>query len=116
MTHLTVLVVGVMLAAGALAEEVYAPARVRSEHATITRLIEQATERSATFRREIEAINVTDGLVYVYADRCGSGGVGCLVHTVEIAGPYRLLRVKLDLRRSKREIMATLGHGLGEEA
>ena len=36
----------------------------------------------------------------------------CLMHSVEIAGPYRLLRVKLDLRRSELEMMATLGHEL----
>jgi hypothetical protein len=64
MTHLTVLVVGMILTAGsAHAEEVYAMVRVRSENATIARLIKQAAERSATFRWEIEAINRSDWTV-----------------------------------------------------
>jgi hypothetical protein len=85
---------------------------VRSENATIARLVTQATERSATFRGEMEAISGTDGLVYVNEARCGRGIQACLMHTVELAGPYRLLRVKLDLRRSELESMATLGHEL----
>ena len=85
-TPTTVLAFGVMLAAGGVAaHEPDAPSRVRSEHATITRLIAQATRQSTTFRREIEAINVTDGLVYVHDAPCGGGVRACLVHTVELA-------------------------------
>jgi hypothetical protein len=112
-TPATVLVLAMVLAAGsAPAEEASAPTRVRSEHATIARLIMQATEQSATFRREIDAISATDGLVYVYAAPCGHGVWACLVHTVTLAGPYRLLKVRLDIRRSERETMAALGHEL----
>lgn len=112
-TPATVLVVGMILVAGgAHADDIDPTTRVRSENATIARLITQATERSATFRREVEAINRTDGLVYVHDAQCGPGVQGCLMHSVELAGPYRLLRVKLDLRRTEREMMATLGHEL----
>jgi hypothetical protein len=97
----------------AAAEEVVQRApRVRSEHPTILRLIAQATERSATFRREIEAIHATDGLIFVHEGRCGGGMFACLMHTVERAGPYRLLRVKLDLRQSDLDSMAAIGHEL----
>jgi hypothetical protein len=66
----------------------------------------------ATFRREIAAICATDGLVYVYDAQCGHGVNACLMHTVSRAGPYRLLRVKVDVRRSELETMASLGHEL----
>jgi hypothetical protein len=109
----TALVVGMSLVAGsAPAEEASAPTRVRSEHATIVRLITQATAQSATFRHEIEAIGGTDGLVYVYEAQCGRGVLACLMHTVTLAGPYRLLKVKLDLRRPELETMGALGHEL----
>ena len=112
-TLATVLVVGMILVAGsASAEEASAPARVRSEDATIARLIAQAIEQSATFRREIEAINGTDGLVYVHAAPCRRGVRACLVHTVTLAGPYRLLNVKLGMGRPELETIATLGHEL----
>lgn len=86
--------------------------RVRSESVTLRRLITQATEESATFRREIEAIDASDGLVYVQDGRCGRGLAACFMHSVELAGPYRLLRVKVDLRRSALETMAAVGHEL----
>jgi hypothetical protein len=86
--------------------------RVRSESAGIVRLIAQATERSATFRHEIEAINATDGLVYVQDAPCGRGVKACLVHSVKLAGQYRLLRVKVDLGRSDLDTMAAIGHEL----
>jgi hypothetical protein len=34
------------------------------------------------------------------------------MHSVEVAGPHRILRVRLDFGRSERVIMATLGHEL----
>ena len=79
---------------------------------TIARLISQATQRSATFRREVDAINATDGLVYVHEGRCGHAVFACLLMTVELRGAYRLLHVKLDLRRTDRDNMAAIGHEL----
>ena len=96
----------------AAADEPQPTTRVRSEHPTIARLITEATERSATFRGEVAAINDTDGLVYVHDGQCGRGVRGCLQHTVELAGPYRLLRILVDLRGSDAELMALIGHEL----
>jgi hypothetical protein len=92
--HAAVLMVGIIFVAGsAHANEAYATTRVRSKNAPIARLIRQATQRSATFRREIEAITGTDALVYVPDAQCGRGVQTCLMHTVELAGPYKHLRV-----------------------
>ena len=43
--------------------------RVRSEDAVLSGLIQQATDRSPTFRRLLAAIPKTDGLVYVQRGR-----------------------------------------------
>jgi hypothetical protein len=39
--------------------------RVRSHHPGIASLIEHAAERSKTFRGLVDAINTSDGIVYV---------------------------------------------------
>ena len=45
-------------------------ARVRSNNSSLAALITRATEQSATFRGLIDAINVSDGIVYVESGRC----------------------------------------------
>ncbi|MEP7308508.1 MAG: hypothetical protein ABJA98_23635 [Acidobacteriota bacterium] len=70
---------------GAAAQAPAPAIRVRSDNATLSRLIAQAREQSPTVRREIEAINGTDGLVYVHDARCGRGIQACLMHTVHLA-------------------------------
>ena len=52
-----------------------------------------ARERSATFRRLIESIETTDGLIYIIEGQCPRGVGACLHLSVEIAGPRRLLRI-----------------------
>ena len=49
--------------------------RVRAEDALISAALAQGKERSATFRRLIDAIDMTDGLVYVLDGQCGQGGI-----------------------------------------
>jgi len=86
--------------------------RVRSENPTIAALIDRTAERSATFRRELAAIEATNGLVYIEQGRCGHSVKACLVMTVTVVGPYRLLRVKVDIGRDASAVSASLGHEL----
>lgn len=99
-------------AAPIMADGAIALPRVRSVHPTIARLITQAAQQSATFRHEIEILEHTDGLVYVHEAYCGHGVLACLVTSVESSGPFRLLNVKVDLRRSEAATMAAIGHEL----
>jgi hypothetical protein len=85
---------------------------VRSEHPRIARLVATATERSATFRGEIERIESTNGLIYIQEGSCGRGGLACLILRVTVAGPYRVLRVNLDMRRNDCDLMGAIGHEL----
>jgi hypothetical protein len=86
--------------------------RVRSDHPAIKRMIADGERRSPTFRSLMVMIETTDGIIYVEHGRCGRGVRACLVMAVTIAGPYRLLRVRLDSRKSGEDAIAALGHEL----
>src|SRR6188508_1538046 len=67
--------------------------RVRAENPLLADAIAQGVSRSATFRRLIEAIDATDGLVYVLDGRCGQGVRACLHMSLGLSGGNRLLRI-----------------------
>ena len=87
--------------------------RVRSENQMLSAAIARGAEQSTTFRRLIEAIDATDGLVYVLEGRCGQGVRACLHMSVELSGQYRLLRILVNPRRAPGcELLASIGHEL----
>jgi hypothetical protein len=86
--------------------------QVRSTDAVIRALIAEATSLSRTFRRLIETIQATDGIVYVESGTCGHGVRACLMLTVTPAGDYRILRILLDMRQKPRDLMGSIGHEL----
>ena len=99
----------------AAAEKENRPAlvRVRSENPSIENLIRDATGLSTTFRGLIETIAATDGLVYVDEGTCGHSVRACLVLSVKVAGPFRLLRVLVNSRgKTDCALMASIGHEL----
>jgi hypothetical protein len=80
--------------------------------AAIAWLIDEASRASATFRSLVTAINNTNGLVYVEQGRCRHGVRACLMLSVTVAGPHRILRIVLDLNRDPVGLLAVLGHEL----
>jgi hypothetical protein len=98
--------------AAAVAAETAMMPRVRSSHAYIRAMIEEAAERSETFRRLVKAIEATDGLVYVEQGVCGHSVHACLSLHVTPAGGYRILRVVVDARQPDWEVMSSIGHEL----
>jgi hypothetical protein len=88
--------------------------RVRSNTPSIAAVIHVAAQRSTAFRHLIATIGATDGLVYVDDGKCGHSVSACLLLSVTVAGPHRLLRILVDLnvRNSDCEIMASIGHDL----
>ena len=87
--------------------------RVRSDSSRIARAIADGTGRSQTFRRLIETIDATDGLVYVDEGVCGHAVRACLVLSVTLAGPYRVLRILVETRKTPGcELVQALGHEL----
>lgn len=86
--------------------------RVRGLTPRVVGLLREATARSQTFHHLVATIDGTDGVVYVGEGRCGQGLRACLLHTVTIAGPRRVLRVLVDPRHPDTELMRSLGHEL----
>jgi hypothetical protein len=86
-------------------------ARVRSSNPSINALIQQATERSATFRRIVETINASDGIVYVEEGQCRQGVPACFT-SVTAAGRNRILSVKVDTSKADHDLMVSIGHEL----
>jgi len=86
--------------------------RVRTTNETIVVVMEAAERQSPTFRGLINVINSSDGLVYVDDGACPGRYRACLMHSVTLAGPNRLLRIKVDVRRSDGELIPLLGHEL----
>ena len=86
--------------------------RVRSETAGIVDVIQAAAARSDTLRELIQKIGATDGLVYVDEGRCGHGVRACLVLSLKVAGPHRLLRILVDTRKAGSDLAACIGHEL----
>ena len=83
---------------------------VRSNNSSLAALITRATEQSTTFRGLIDAINVSDGIVYVESGRCHYSRA-CLVGVTGLGG-YRILRVSVVLRHADTDLMAFIGHEL----
>jgi hypothetical protein len=86
--------------------------KVRSNTPEIAALILRASHASATFRRLTATIDATDGLVYVDDGKCGHGVAACLLLAVQVSGPFRVLRIKVDARRLDCALMASVGHEL----
>jgi hypothetical protein len=86
--------------------------RVRSDNPSIAAAIHDASDRSATFRRELETIQTTDGLVYISGGQCGHSVSACLSLSIKVAGPFRLLRVIVNPRAPQCDLMSSIGHEL----
>jgi hypothetical protein len=86
--------------------------RVRSSHAYLRAMIEEAAQRSPAFRRLVAAIEATNGIVYVEHGSCVQGVHACLSLNVTAAGDYRILRVTVDARQPDWDVMALIGHEL----
>jgi hypothetical protein len=86
--------------------------RVRSNSPEIAAVIRGASDASETFRRLVATIDGTDGLVYVDDGKCGRGVSACLLLSVQVSGPFRVLRIMVDARRLDCVLMAQIGHEL----
>ena len=88
--------------------------RVRSSDPTLVALIGDATLRSTTFRQLVQAIEATNGIVYVDPGKCNHGVHACLPMWMQVSGPNRLVHIVIDrgIHASEIETMSVLGHEL----
>jgi hypothetical protein len=99
-------------AADAMSPNPAAPvSHVRSSKPELAALIQQAGERSATFRGLIDTINGSDSIVFVEEGDCGHGVRACFV-SVNASGGYRYMRVVVDTRKADWDLMGSIGHEL----
>ena len=87
-------------------------ARVRGVSSRVVAIINTATAQSETFRGLVNQIGQTDGMVYVAEGDCGSGVRACLLLTMTVMGPHRVLRILVDGRAVDCDLMASIGHEL----
>jgi hypothetical protein len=100
-------------AAVASQESLMAPdPRVRSASPRVVAVIIEAAAQSKTFRGLVDQIGTTDGIVYVAEGECGHGVHACLLFTITMAGPHRVLWILVDPRKADRDFMASIGHEL----
>jgi len=86
--------------------------RVRTDNPAVAAAIQEGIRRSATFRGLVEAIDASDGFVFVEQGRCGHSVRACLALSVKQAGPSRLLRVVVDVKKADWDLMGSMGHEL----
>ncbi len=87
--------------------------RVRSEYPAIAGAIATGLDQSAVFRRLVETIDASDGLVYISEGTCYNGVQACLKLSVTISGPNRLLHVLVDSRKATGcRLIGSIGHEL----
>jgi hypothetical protein len=93
--------------------DVAAP-RVRSGSPLIRDLVREGQDRSATFRRTIQRVNGSDGIVYIEPGGCPLASTpGCLLHWIGDAGQFRVLRILLKLEPGSRDrLIAVIAHEL----
>src|SRR5438876_9924470 len=88
-------------------------AHVRSDSAAIVALMARASDGSPTFRRLLEAIDATDGVVYVSDLKCLDSQRACFT-AVTMGGSRRNLWVRLDVKRHDDDwdVMRSIAHEL----
>ena len=87
-------------------------ARVRGVSPRVVGVINEAAAESETFRGLVDQIGATDGIVYVAEGTCGHGVRACLLNTMTMMGPNRVLRILVDPRKTDREFVGSVGHEL----
>ena len=109
-----VAVCSTVIATTATAQDTSSPyPRVRSSDQRLNAALRDGVERSPILRRLIQTIDASDGLIYLHEGVCVHGGPACLVMSVRIAGPNRLLHILVDLRkRGGCQIVGSIGHEL----
>ena len=85
--------------------------RVRASSPAVAAAITAATEQSSTFRGLLDAINATDGIVYLEEGRCGHGVRSCLAAVMD-AGANRVVRIRIGKYSSALSMMTAIGHEL----
>jgi hypothetical protein len=84
---------------------------VRARDPKVAAAVQNAFDRSRTFRKLVAIIDASDSYVYVEDGKCGHGVSACFV-SVTASGPHRYMRVLVDGRRGDLDLMGFIAHEL----
>jgi hypothetical protein len=87
-------------------------ARVRGGSGRLAAAIRHAVAGSSTFHRLVDQIGATDGVVYVLEGHCKRGLRACLILDMSVMGANRVLWIRIDPRKTDRDLMGSIGHEL----
>lgn len=86
---------------------------VRASAPRVQEAVSTGLGRSRTFRGLVEGIDASDGLVMVEEGACRFGVRACLLPDVVIAGPHRLLQVRVVPQKAPGcQLIEAIGHEL----
>ncbi len=88
------------------------PRQVRSTTRWGLDLVAEGRQKSASFRRIVDALQQTDVVVYVQPAEQLPGGTEAVTELIATTGPARYLRVWIGLRAVRKRLIALLGHEL----
>ena len=84
---------------------------VRITDPRIAAVVQNAFDRSATFRKLVAAIDASDSYVYVQAGKCSYSVRACFV-SVTASDTHRFMRVVVDNSTADTELMGLIAHEL----
>jgi hypothetical protein len=84
---------------------------VRTTDAKVAAVMQNALDRSATFRKLVAIIDTSDSYVYVQAGTCSHSVRACFV-SVTASDTHRFMRVIVDDRTAETELMGLIAHEL----
>ena len=88
--------------------------RVRSNDASIARLMEQAVTRSPIFKRLVTTVEASNGIIYIEAGLCAGRVLACLPSWMVSSGGNRFMRIVVDRQRldSDELMVGAIAHEL----
>jgi hypothetical protein len=93
------------------------PMAVRSTNPLVSALVADGYARSSTFKRIVDTIGRTDGIVYIVAAPCPARAMrGCLLHTMHATRQARYLWILIRMDYSRSRVIATIAHELQHAA
>jgi len=85
---------------------------IRTDDAGIRALIAEGSARSPTFNHLIDAVDATDGIVYLLRGSCHARVRACLLIHMTSAGGHRVLRLVIEQQKADSALLPTIAHEL----
>jgi hypothetical protein len=105
-SYLALLILAIPLRA--LGQDVH----IRTDDPGVRALIAEGSANSPTFKHLIDAVNATDGIVYLLRGSCRLRVRACLLLHVTHAGSHRVLRLVIERQKADWTLLPTIAHEL----